>query len=272
MRGLPITQHHLINKYKDGAFQIIQAEIVTEYPLTIYIHDEEFATIVCTPSDLTELIVGFLASEGLIHSYEEIKSLSIDNKSGIAYVDLTSKSSINPGLFSKRRISSCCGKSRQSFYFQSDAMTTKPLQSDISIQPVQCIQSMETLSELSSIHRKTGGVHNAVLFSEGGIIYQFSDIGRHNALDKIYGACLQQNTDTTQTFLTISGRISSEMVVKAVRIGSPILLSKSAPTDLAVQLADELGLTTVGFIRDESFNVYTHTQRIKDTLPFLYNP
>lgn len=272
MRELPVTQHHLINKYKNGEFQIIQAEIVTEYPLTIYIHDEEFATIVCTPSDLTELIVGFLASEGLIHSYEEIKSLSIDSTNGIAYVDLTFTSSIDPALFSKRRISSCCGKSRQSFYFQSDAMTTKPIQSDMLINPMQCIQSMETLSELSSVHRITGGVHNAVLFSEKGMIVQFSDIGRHNALDKIYGVCLQRNMETSQTFLAISGRISSEMVVKAVRIGSPILLSKSAPTNLAVQLADELGLTTVGFIRDESFNVYTHTQRIKDTLPFLNNP
>lgn len=101
------------------------------------------------------------------------------------------------------------------------------------------------------------------------MIVQYSDIGRHNALDKIFGTCLQQNIETHHTFLSISGRISSEIVLKAVRIGSSILLSKSAPTDLALQLADELGLTTVGFIRNGSFNVYTHPQRIKDTLPFL---
>ncbi|MEX2416700.1 MAG: formate dehydrogenase accessory sulfurtransferase FdhD [Paenibacillaceae bacterium] len=272
MRMLPVTQHHLINNYKNGTFHTIQAEVATEYPLTIHMHDEEFATIVCTPSNLTELTVGFLASEGMIHSYEEIKSLSIDSAKGIAYVDLHHKSTIDPAIFSKRRIGSCCGKSRQSFYFQSDAMTTKPLHSDLQISPVQCIQSMETLANLSSIHRVTGGVHNAILFSDKNMIAQYSDIGRHNALDKIFGACLQQNIETSHTILAISGRISSEMVLKAVRIGSPILLSKSAPTDLALQLADELGLTTVGFIRNGSFNVYTHPQRIKDTLPFPTNP
>jgi len=124
---------------------------------------------------------------------------------------------------------------------------------------------MDTLYELSSIHRVTGGVHNAVLFNDQGMLLHYLDIGRHNALDKIYGACLQQHIETSHTFLAISGRISSEMVVKAVRIGSPLLLSKSAPTDLAIQLAEELGLTAVGFIRNQSFNVYAHTQRIKDT-------
>jgi len=272
MQELPITKQHHINTYKNGSFQVIDAEIATEYPLTIHIHDVEFATIVCTPSNLTELIVGFLASEGLILSFKEIKSISIDSTQGIAYVDLHRKSSIDPTLFSKRRIASCCGKSRQSFYFQSDAITTKPLISSLFISPMLCIQSIEILSTLSSVHRLTGGVHNAVLFNENDMIVQFADIGRHNALDKIYGTCLQQNMDTKLTFLAISGRISSEMVLKAVRIGSPILLSKSAPTDLALQLADELCLTTVGFIRNGSFNVYTHSERIKDTLPFPNKP
>jgi FdhD protein len=258
MQELPVTKHHRIHKFANGAFQIVQAEIVTEYPLTIYVHDEEFATIVCTPVHLRELVVGFMASEGLIQSSDEIKSLSIDSTRGVAYVELHYKSSIDPVLFSKRRISSCCGKGRQSFYFQSDAMTTKPVHSSLSISPAQCIQSMEKLSELSTVHRVTGGVHNAILFSEDGIRDHFTDIGRHNALDKIYGACLQRKTETSQTYLAISGRISSEMVVKAVRIGSPILLSKSAPTDLAILLAEELGLTTVGFIRNKTFNVYTN--------------
>lgn len=272
MQELSVTQHRLINNYKNGTFQAMQAEVANEYPLTIYVHDEEFATIVCTPSSLSELIIGFLASEGMIRSHEDIKSLSIDSDKGIAYVDLHQRSSIDPTLFSKRRISSCCGKSRQSFYFQSDAMTTKALCSDLQIHPIQCIESMETLTSLSSIHRSTGGVHNAILFSEEAMIVQFSDIGRHNAMDKIYGRCLQQNIETHHTLLAISGRISSEMVVKAVKIGSPILLSKSAPTGLALELAEELGLTTVGFIRNGSFNIYTHPGRIKDTLPFPSKP
>ncbi len=272
MQELSVTQQRLINNYNKGTFQTISAEVVNEYPLTIHVNDEEFATIVCSPDNLSELIIGFLASEGMIRSYPEVKALSIDKAKGIAYVDLHQRSSIDPALFSKRRISSCCGKSRQSFYFQSDAMTTKPLHADMLIHPVQCMRNMETLRRLSYVHRATGGVHNAALFSQENIIVQFSDIGRHNAMDKIYGRCLQQHIETHHTIIAISGRISSEMVVKAVRIGSPILLSKSAPTGLALDLANELGLTTVGFIRNGSFNVYTHPGRINDTLPFPVNP
>jgi FdhD protein len=259
---LPITAHLRIQHYFNGGFQSIQAEIATEYPITIHINDDEFATIVCTPAYLRELVVGFMASEGVIHSFSEVKSLSIDSSKGIAYVELHRKTSIDPFLFSKRRISSCCGKSRQSFYFHSDARTAKPLHSSVQISPEQCLNYMAILSDLSVVHRSTGGVHNAALFSEKAMVVQYSDIGRHNALDKIYGTCLLQGIETTHTVLVISGRISSEMVLKAVKIGSPILLSKSAPTELALQLADEMGLTTVGFIRNGAFNVYTHPIRI----------
>src|SRR5690554_6478245 len=97
----PVTKQHMINSYRNGSFQITQAEVATEYPLTIYVHDEEFATIVCTPSNLNELVVGFLASEGLIRTYNEIRLLRIDTHKGIAYVDLHTNSIINPALFSK---------------------------------------------------------------------------------------------------------------------------------------------------------------------------
>lgn len=238
-------------------------EIVTEYPLTIFLNDEEFATIVCTPADLEEMVIGFLAAEGAIKSYAEIKQLTIDEAQGFAYADLHQETLLSQSFYSKRRITSCCGKSRQSFYFFSDARTAKTADSTVTITPAQCVRLMNELQASSDIHRQTGGVHNAALCSPDGVVLQYSDIGRHNALDKIYGQCLKSDISARDKVLVFSGRISSEVLLKAAKIGAGIILSKSAPTDLALQLAEELNITAVGFIRNGKMNVYTNAQRIK---------
>jgi FdhD protein len=257
-----VSQSRPIYTFLEGEFHQQSAELALEYPLTLIVNDAEFATIVCTPTHLNELIVGFIASEGLISSYAEIESLVVNQDQGIAYVDLHKRSSLDPSMFTKRRITSCCGKSRQSLYFQSDANIVRKVEASFQVTTHQIIANMRLLSARSDIHCLTGGVHNAALCSTNDMICLYSDIGRHNALDRIFGACLIDHIDTHDTALVFSGRISSEMVIKAAKIGSPILLSKSAPTELALQLAEELGITTVGFIRGEAFNVYTYPERI----------
>ena len=107
----------------------------------------------------------------------------------------------------------------------------------------------------------TGGVHNA-LCDVNGIILSRMDIGRHNALDKIYGYCLRNDISIKDKIIVFSGRISSEILLKVAKIGCEIILSKSAPTELALQLAEDLGITTIGFIRNHSLNVYTHPERV----------
>ncbi|USG64586.1 formate dehydrogenase accessory sulfurtransferase FdhD [Brevibacillus ruminantium] len=237
-------------------------EIVTEYPLTIFLNDEEFATIVCTPSDLEDMVIGFLAAEGAIRSYSDVKQVTIDEGQGFAYVDTHQQTILSQSFYSKRRITSCCGKSRQSFYFFSDARTAKPAEDGVTVTPEQCLQLMNTLQASSDIHRQTGGVHNAALCSPDQVLLQYSDIGRHNALDKIYGYCLRNDIGTADKILTFSGRISSEVLLKAAKIGASIILSKSAPTELALQLAEELNITAIGFIRQDKMNVYTNPQRV----------
>ncbi|MGQ7279812.1 formate dehydrogenase accessory sulfurtransferase FdhD [Brevibacillus thermoruber] len=237
-------------------------EIVTEYPLTIFLNDEEFATIVCTPADLEEMVVGFLAAEGAIRQYADIKQMSIDESRGFAYVDLHQQTGLSQSFYSKRRITSCCGKSRQSFYFFSDARTAKPVAGKVTVTPEQVFRLMDELQASSDIHRSTGGVHNAALCTPERTLLRYSDIGRHNALDKIYGYCLRENLPTEDKILVFSGRISSEVLLKAAKIGAGIILSKSAPTDLALQLAEELNITAVGFVRHGKMNVYTHAERI----------
>ncbi|HYK72324.1 MAG TPA: formate dehydrogenase accessory sulfurtransferase FdhD [Pseudoneobacillus sp.] len=236
-------------------------DIALEYPLTIILDGNEFATMVCTPAEMKELVVGFLASEGIIRFYDDIKSLEIDEAKGFAYVDLVNEHSIQKDQHSKRFIGSCCGKGRQ-FYFYNDMKTAKTVMSKLTVTAVECQDLMKKMQESSTHFQQTGGVHNAALCTKDGIMVARTDIGRHNALDKLFGYCIMHRIPLRDKLIVFSGRISSEVLLKAAKIGVGIVLSKSAPTNLALDLADELGITAVGFIRGQGFNVYTHQHRI----------
>jgi FdhD protein len=261
---LPITTSYPVTHIRDDSpVADYMEDVATEYPLTIYINNEEFSTVVCSPTNMEELVIGFLASEGLIRFYaEDVQSLSIDPHRGFAYVDLTNKPIINQQYYSKRFIGSCCGKSRTSFYFHNDVRTAKTSASKVQIRSDQCFMLMESMQNESKIFKQTGGVHNAALCSPTEIIVSRCDIGRHNALDKIYGYVLMNRVPVRDRILVFSGRISSEVLLKASKIGVGVILSKSAPTDLALDLANDLNLTTIGFIRDGKMNIYTHPERI----------
>ncbi|RLL41151.1 formate dehydrogenase accessory sulfurtransferase FdhD [Oceanobacillus piezotolerans] len=253
-----------IIRFNGHSQSTLYEEVAIEAPLTIMINGSEFATIVCSPSHLRDLVVGFLASEGVIRFYNEIKEISIDEGSGFAYVELYK--SIDPSQIdhSKRFIGSCCGKSRQ-FYFKSDVKTAKTITSKLSVTADQCFHLMKELQTNSEQFIRTGGVHNAALATSDKILTIRTDIGRHNALDKIYGHIIQEKIRLADKLIVFSGRISSEVLLKISKIGAGILVSKSAPTDLGLKLADELGITTIGFVRGRKMNIYTHPHRIIDT-------
>lgn len=256
-----MTQKRAITKYTNGKFETMEDKVVTEFPITININGIEFATMVCTPTHLDELVIGFLASEGVIFFKDDITDLQIDEGLGFAYVTLKSEIEINQQNYSKRFIGSCCGKSRQ-FYFQNDVRTAKTSMSKTTIKADECINLMNLMQENSVMFKNTGGVHNAALCSPSEIIVDRADIGRHNALDKLYGYSLINKVPVRDKIIVFSGRISSEVLTKAAKIGVGVVLSKSAPTDLAIQLAEDLNITTVGFIRGQSFNIYSHAERL----------
>jgi FdhD protein len=251
-----------ITKYDGEQFYDQADEIVVEIPLTLRVNGDEFATIVCSPDALEDMTIGFLAAEGLIRSVDDIDQLNINEERGFADVELKVKKSISQDNYAKRWIGSCCGKSRQ-FYFHNDMRTAKTIQSQTRITPEQCFLLMKQLFEGSTEFQKTGGVHNAALCDASGIIVSRADIGRHNALDKIYGHSLRQKLNMKDKIIAFSGRISSEIVLKAAKMSVGILLSKSAPSDLALKLADDLKITAIGFIRGGQMNVYTHPQRVR---------
>ncbi|ASN04479.1 formate dehydrogenase accessory sulfurtransferase FdhD [Virgibacillus necropolis] len=255
------SQKRSITKYINGKFEVMEDAVATEFPITIHINGEEFATIVCTPTHLDELVIGFLASEGVIYFRDDIKDLQIDKRLGFAYVMLKTKIQLNQRYYSKRFIGSCCGKSRQ-FYFQNDVRTAKTSMSKTTIKANDCLNLMNRMQENSIMFKNTGGVHNAALCTPSKLIVDRTDIGRHNTLDKLYGYSILEKIHVRDKIIVFSGRISSEVLTKVAKIGVGIILSKSAPTDLAIQLAEDLNITTVGFIRGQSFNVYSHAERI----------
>lgn len=257
-----VSSNQSIIRYENGQLFETEDFYVTEFPLTIMVNGEEFATIICSPTNMEELVLGFLASEGAILKRDELKSIQIDDSKGFAHVELTKSLGDRFEYSTKRMIASCCGKSRE-FYFHNDAAIAKTSMSKIELHPQQILRMMTQLQSASVIFKQTGGLHNAAI-SDGNTFFEHrQDIGRHNALDKLYGYCIQRHISVRDKVLIFSGRISSEILIKAAKIGVGVILSKSAPTTLAVQLVKDLNITAIGFIRDGNFNIYSHPERIK---------
>ena len=138
------------------------------------------------------------------------------------------------------------------------------MQSHLTVAPEALCAWMERLQEAQTLYRDTGGTHGVALAAPAGdFFFHAEDVGRHNAMDKVIGRCLMRNRDMTQMVALLSGRISFEMALKAIRAGIPILAAVSAPTSMALELAQELNLTLAGFVRGQRLNVYTHPERIK---------
>lgn len=252
-----------IKKMVGGVWYDKEDFVVQEKALTIYINSTELSTIVCSPWDLENMAIGFLCAEGILKDKSKLKEISIDEEKGLVYAEIDGyESDLSGKLFLKRYITPCCGRGRASFYYSTDAMTCKLVDKDIKISGQTVIKLAKELESKSNVFRETGGVHSAGLATNDGILIYSEDVGRHNTLDKIYGKCFMENIITDDKFVVFSGRVSSEILLKTVKMNVPILISRSAPTELALDLADDLGITVIGFTRDKSFNVYTHTDRI----------
>ncbi|MED3979352.1 formate dehydrogenase accessory sulfurtransferase FdhD [Priestia megaterium] len=250
-------------RFKNGEMESVEDKIVTEFPVTVKINEEEFVTMVCSPQYIEDMVIGYLASEGVIRAYKDIKNIWIQEKEGYVHVTIDKLNPYFQNLQNKRYITSCCGASRQGFVFINDALTAKKM-NDISVELSikDCFQLMNKLQQSAATFQETGGVHNAAICDKNGFMLSRMDIGRHNALDKLYGYCLKNHISIRDKVVVFSGRISSEILLKVAKIGCEIVLSKSAPTELALNLAEELRITTIGFIRNDSLNIYTCPERI----------
>lgn len=256
-----IYKEHGIVTYNRGKKQSDSAFIVNEIPLTVYLNDSELATLICSPGGHNELAAGFLLSEGLVREPTDIKDIAFNEEDGLLWVE-TNRPVPEAENFLRRQIASCCGKGRALLYFVNDARQLEPVQSMYQFTAPDILRLIGLLEESSASFRLTGGVHSAALADEKDLLVMHEDIGRHNAVDKVLGYAFLNRINTNDKCLLLSGRVSSEILIKAARTGLPLVVSRSAPTFLAVDLADQYNVTLVGFARGERLSVYSHEERI----------
>ena len=244
---------------KEGRSRVEEA-VAGEIMVTIFLNDQELVTLLCSPKNLDHLTVGFISSEGLLKNKEEIKKIEVDEWLGVVRIETTRGIEPNSRFFSKRLITSGCGGGA-SFYSVSDAARQK-VESQIKISADEIFACTNEFQHRSEVYLATHGVHSAALCDRKSILVFAEDIGRHNAIDKIFGECLLEDIPTDEHMIITSGRISSEILHKVAKKGIPIIISISAPTNLGVRIADSLGITLIGLVRGKRMNVYTNAWRV----------
>lgn len=243
-------------RWKNGRQSLEEDKVIVEYPLTLLLNGEELVTLLCTPSSLKELVSGFLISEGFIDDTDEISELTIDEDRGLALVKTSSRRPLREKLIARRTITSGCGKGT-SFYNAVDAARAVRITKNLKVDPEHILKLMREFNQSSVLFRETGGVHGCALCYSKDILFHEEDIGRHNAMDKLIGRAKLEKIDLSDKLVLTTGRISSELLVKASKQGIPIIASRSAPTELAIKLAEETGVTLIGFARGDKLNIYS---------------
>ncbi len=247
-------------RLKEGVYEDIEDPVTSETPLTIYLNDEELVTLLCTWEHPDELAVGFLRSEGFIKTRDDVQEVKVDAGQGFVVVRTCRPAVIAGETFLKRYITTGCGKGT-SFYHLSDAVCP-PVKTGFTVRTGQILNLMVQAQRMSDLFKMTGGVHSSAICTTDEILFFREDVGRHNTVDKLIGRCTLDGIDTTDNILLTTGRISSEILVKTAKMGVPLIASRSAPTDLAVRLAADMGVTIAAFVRNQRMNVYTHPERV----------
>jgi len=238
----------------------VEDVVATEFPLTIILNNQELVTLLCSPVNLKYLAVGFLFSEGLLKSKDEINKIIVDERRGVVRVEAEESHELARDALFKRLITSGCGRGT-SFYSATDTAAQK-VESRVKISAHDVFNLVGEFQHRSRTYRATGGVHSAALCDTKNILLFSEDIGRHNAVDKIFGECILKDIPTDRGIVITSGRISSEILLKVARRNIPILISRSAPTSLGSRLAADLGITLIGFVRGKRMNAYSNDWRI----------
>ncbi len=248
--AIPTTYHAF-----DGHWQPVDGEVIEEVSVSIHVNGQELATIAATPIQQDYLAVGFLANEGLIASRQEIRAVHICPSGSCVDVWLTHH--IEPPR--KRILTSGCGGG---VTFDDLSGTQAPLNSDTRLRAEDLWSLMEQLQGAARLYRRTRGVHTSGLFLGTTMVSYGEDVGRHNTLDKIRGDCFLRGVDTRGGILLTTGRISSEMLNKAAKMGCPIIASRTSPTSLSVRLAQVWNITLVGYLRRGRMLVYANGWRL----------
>ncbi|MSP11663.1 MAG: sulfurtransferase FdhD [Chloroflexi bacterium] len=261
--------------------QLVDGLVIGETRWTLYVNRREWVTFMCSPLQLHYLALGFLRSEDIIRGLEDVAWLRVyeapdrvywycpefgynglltirtcEEAVGVIDVRLTNG---NIKMPEKHTLTSGCGGG---ITFRDLTATAMPVNSTRQVTFGQLITQLEALQEKARLYQQSRGVHTSALSDGNRLLFYAEDVGRHNTLDKIYGATLMEHIDPTGQILLSTGRVSSDMLAKAAKMGVPIVVSRTSPTSLSVRLAQEWHITLVGYARSRAMNVYTYPERI----------
>lgn len=251
----------------DGSAERRDSDIVLEHNMNIYIDGQLALRLVCTPNDLAELVVGRLISGGYIHTTDEIETLSICEYGRDARVFLKKSSDGETALASGSALvnataaeePTCCTDNRVIMAPRPDGAPVLPL-SKADYKPEWIFALAAAFKRDSKIHSRTSGTHSCYLASGGEILYSAEDIGRHNALDKAVGAAAMRGLAMKDCMLFTTGRVPADMARKAITAGIPVLVSKSVPTNAAIELARDYNLTLICRAWPDSYEVFNEAK------------
>ncbi len=269
-------------QYDDlGRAETIDGAIVNETRWRLYVNRRLLVSFMCTPLDLHHLALGFLVSEGLIRKLDDVVSLKVYEDEHQVYWYMPSlglderltlpvcEESVGaidarlahplPDDLGPEILTSGCGGG---VTFQDMERVAGRIESTLQVTPTDLMGLMRQLNERARLYREVRGIHTSALADAERVLVVAEDVGRHNTLDKIRGACLLRGIPTQDRILLTTGRVSSEMITKAARMGVPIVVSRTSPTALSVRLAQAWGVTLVGYARGRRLSVYTGAERV----------
>jgi FdhD protein len=236
-------------KVRGDRVEEVKGEVVREQPLTLYVNGDRFLTLLCSPMQLEALVVGYLWMEKIIQSLDEVTQLAVSAVDGRA--DVTLRTPVE--LPTERILTSGCGGG---ITFRIDHRLFPRLHSRLRVAPSDICQRMKDLFGAAVHYKESRGIHGAALADPSRLLVVAEDVGRHNAVDKVKGEALRRAIPTEDRILLSTGRVSSEMLLKAARMGVPIVASRTSPTEMAVALAEQLNVTVCGYVRGDTLNLY----------------
>jgi FdhD protein len=251
-----VAEELTYNRFSEAGWVGATGHAPLERALTVYVNLQHLVTILCTPTKMNFLVLGFLYSEGIISGMSDVIMMRVCDDESEVDVRLT-----NPDfqLPTKRTLTSGCGGG-STFITEG-----QKVDSNLVVTPAEVLSQMKQLVAHEELYRLSGGVHTSALSDGSDLLVVTEDIGRHNTLDKIQGECLMRGLKTKDRMILTTGRVSSEMLRKAAKMQTPVVASRHTPTGTAISLARDLGIALVGQARGNRLSVYSHPERLGNT-------
>ena len=261
---MPTTVKATVHKINlcDGLVQTIDDTVAVEAPIKVIVNGKRAVTLFALPKQLKELGVGWLLSQAIVASIDEITSVEVRKNSVRIGCGINVESRLEVAKITEP-VDSSCGSTSEDFAFLIDRLKKPFVKSSYRIEAEKLFGFVRVLNEKAILFKLTGGTHSAALFHKGRLVAFAEDVGRHNAVDKVIGVAAMKKVDFSKCVVASSGRQPANMVLKAARVGIPIIASITGPISSGIDAAKKTGVTLACFVRGQRMNIYSYPDRIK---------